>query len=92
MKQAALWAGNWELVETDLGSTGYPSQSETDFALCGYITRDAVRLGVADESLAETVMSVFEYSGLYREKKHKQVAEFAIPKIIAECWPIKPKR
>ena len=83
-KQAALWAGDWELVETDFGSTGYPSQSEADFALCGYITRDAVRLGVADESLAETVMSVFECSGLYREKKHKQVAEFAIPKIIAE--------
>lgn len=83
-KQASLWAGDWELVETDFGTTGYPSQSEADFAMCGYIAREALRLDVTDESLPDTVMSVFERSGLYREKKHKQVAEFAIPKIIAE--------
>lgn len=84
-KQAGLWGGEWELVETDFGSTGYPSQSEADFAMCGYIAREALRIGVADESLPDTIMSVFELSGLYREKKHKQVAEFAIPKIIAEA-------
>lgn len=83
-KQASLWAGDWELVETDFGSTGYLSQSEADFAMCGYIAREALRIGVTDESLPDTVMSVFELSGLYREKKHKQVAEFAIPKIVAE--------
>lgn len=83
-KQASLWSGDWELVETDLGSTGYKSQSEADFAMCGYIAREALRIGVTDESLPDTVMSVFELSGLYREKKHKQVAEFAIPKIVAE--------
>lgn len=84
-KQASLWAGDWERVETDFGATGYPSQSEADFAMVGHITREAVRAGVVDESLPDTVMSVFERCGLYREKKHKQVAEYTIPKIIAEA-------
>lgn len=84
-KQASLWAGEWERVETDFGATGYPSQSEADFAMLGHITREAVRTGVADESLPNTVMSVFERSGLYREQKHKQVSEYAIPKLIAEA-------
>lgn len=82
-KQASLWAGDWELVETDFGSTGYLSQSEADFAMCGYIAREALRIGVTDESLPDTVMSVFELSGLYREKKRDTVENNDIPKIVA---------
>lgn len=83
-KQPALWTGEWQRVETDLGSAGYPSQSEADFAMCGYVAREAMRIGVADDALQDCVMSVFGRSGLYREDKHKRVAERDIPKIVAK--------
>ena len=90
-KESALWAGEWQRMETDFGSTGYPSQSEADFAICGHIAREAVRAGVADDALPDCVMSVFERSGLYREQKRTQVAEYAIPKIIAAVLADKAK-
>lgn len=90
-KHSQLWSGDWEGGATpavgnlsSFGVISYPSPSEADFAMCGHIAREASRLGVADDALADTIMSVFERSGLYREEKHQQVENYAIPKIIAE--------
>lgn len=79
-KRPALWVGAWQNHALE-----YPSQSEADYALCGAIAREAVRLGVADDALADTIMSVFQNSALYREEKHRQIEQYAIPKIVAEA-------
>ena len=82
-KSAALWAGDWAQSVTDLGATGYASQSEADMALCGQLAREAVRRGIATDCLQGLTMRVFEKSGLYREEKRRSVENFTIPKAVA---------
>lgn len=82
-KRPALWAGNWELSETDFGVTGYPSQSEADMALLGEIARQAVRMGVTPGELHDCTLRVFEQSGLYRQEKARTVENYALPKAVA---------
>lgn len=86
-KHPHLWAGNWHGEEFDGREVhkGYPSQSEADYATCGHILREALREGVKDGALADTVMAVFECSGLYRDQKRQQVETYAIPRLIAEA-------
>jgi P4 family phage/plasmid primase-like protien len=67
----------------------YPSQSEADFAMCGHITREAIRMVIDEDALADTTMSVFERSGLYREEKRSAVENHAIPKIVTDALAAK---
>ena len=54
-----LWSGDWKSVNRTNGEIGYPSQSEADLALAGYITRICREAGVGEESLPEAVEKVF---------------------------------
>jgi putative DNA primase/helicase len=81
-KHPELWAGNWRQQVTDFGTSGYPSQSEADLALAGYIAREAVGIGMPDDALADAVAKVFARSGLYREKKWVAVQNHTIPKVV----------
>ncbi len=90
-KHSQLWSGDWQGKAVtgegnlaNLGRVSYPSQSEADFAMCGHICREAIHVEVADDALADTTLQVFEQSGLYRPDKHRQIEEYAIPKIVAE--------
>lgn len=78
-------AGNLDAINAPF----YPSQSEADFAICGHIAREAVRIGASTDALNDTVMSVFKRSGLYRAEKRQQVESYAIPKIVAEVLAAK---
>lgn len=104
-KHGELWAGNWQGVSEfadrpdfvaeqggnldAINAPCYPSQSEADFAMCGHIAREAVRIGVSADALSDTVLSVFDRSGLFRAEKRLQVMGYAIPKVVAEVLAAK---
>jgi hypothetical protein len=71
-----LWDG------TCIKSGRYPSASEADYALCGYAAREALKLNVSKDDLAEAVQLVFQQSKLYRDKKWHTVKTQTIPKIV----------
>jgi hypothetical protein len=75
IKRPDLWDG------TCLKSGRYPSASEADFALCGYIAREALKLNLSKDDLVEAVQIVFQQSKLYREEKWHTVKTQTIPKI-----------
>lgn len=72
-----LWSG------TCLKDGRYPSHSEADYALCGCIAREAMKLGVRIEHLSALVKQVFRKSALYREEKWKTTEKYTIPKVVA---------
>lgn len=85
-QESRLWDGHWQAGATALGAVGYPSQSEADMALCGRLSREAVKLGITDAGVLQaTVMAAFEQSALYRPEKHHQVEQYAIPKAAASA-------
>lgn len=91
-KQSRLWGGDWQRVESDLGATGYPSQSEADMALACEIARLAQREGVEQGALAATVEAVFNKSGLAarekwtgREDYRERTASSAVNSVLAEA-------
>ncbi len=77
-----LWSGRWEEPTGLLGGKAYPSQSEADMALVGYLTREAFTQKCAPNLIPATVLSVFKKSGLYRADKEAQIRKYAIPKAI----------
>ena len=79
---AQLWEGRWNQPINDLTDKSYPSQSEADMALVGWLAREACNRGCEQDRLAATMWAVFQQSGLYRHEKQKQVREYAIPKAI----------
>lgn len=72
-----LWNG------TCLKNGPYPSHSEADYALCGCIAREAMKLGAQIEHLSALIKEVFRKSALYREEKWKTTENHTIPKIVA---------
>lgn len=78
-----LHAGTWEYVESDLGSVGYPSQSEADYAYLGKCVRQALDMGIARADVQTVVLTAFRQSALYRESK-EHTLEPAIKKLIAD--------
>lgn len=79
---ASLWKGRWQDTTTLLGEMKYPSQSEADMALVGYLTREAFKRGFLQELVPGIVLATFTQSGLYRPEKHDQIAKYAIPKAV----------
>lgn len=77
-----LWSGQWEEPTGLIGCKTYPSQSEADMALIGYLTREAFAQGCAQNLIPTTVLSAFKGSGLYRPDKEAQIRKYAIPKAI----------
>lgn len=71
-----LWEGDWN-------SQGkYPSQSEADFALCGFLAKEALLKRIPDSELHDAICRAFALSGLYRPEKETQIAKYAVPKVI----------
>ncbi len=60
-----LWTGAWQKT-VDAHGQRFPSQSEADLALCGYLVR-------AGFNTTETVDAAFQHSGMMREEwEHKK--------------------
>lgn len=64
-----LWAGNWQNAVRPSGEIGYPSRSEADLALAGYIARACQSFGVYADSLGGTVEAVFSSSPMGQTSK-----------------------
>lgn len=64
----ALWEGRWEDY-TRQGGDKLPSQSEADILLCSMIAKEALKMGITDEDILETLVeTMLMMSGLRREK------------------------
>jgi primase-polymerase (primpol)-like protein len=78
-----LWGGWWNHRKNIVLDKEYPSQSEADMALVGYLTREAFASGCSDEGIVSaTVWETFRKSGLYRADRERQIVKYAIPKAI----------
>jgi len=80
-----LWAGHWNKLRGPNGEQKYPSQSEADMALIGWLAREALARGCAPDCLPATVVATFRKSGLYRYEKEEQIKKYALPKVIASA-------
>jgi P4 family phage/plasmid primase-like protien len=84
-KYPDLWAGHWDKLQGPNGEQKYPSQSEADMALVGWLAREALVRGCAPAYLPATVLAAFRKSGLYRYEKEEQIKKYALPKVIASA-------
>jgi primase-polymerase (primpol)-like protein len=81
-----LWSGHWNERRNFIIDKLYPSQSEADMALIGFITRELFTRGFADsEDISTTIFETFRRSGLYRSDKERQIKNYAIPKAISSA-------
>lgn len=81
-KEPRLHSGEWEKCETDLGTVGYLSQSEADYAYLGMYVRKAIAMGVPKADIPNIVLDAFRKSKLYREHK-EHTLEPAVAKLLA---------
>ena len=72
-----LWVGDWQ------SNSKYPSQSEADFAVLGFLAREAVNQNIPENAMHDAVTKAFSKSGLYRPEKELTNVKYAIPKLIA---------
>jgi len=78
-----LWGGHWNERRNFIIDKLYPSQSEADMALIGFITRELCTRGFADtKDIPITIFETFRRSGLYRSDKERQIKNYTIPKAI----------
>lgn len=82
-REPRLHSGEWEKCETDLGTVGYASQSEADYAYLGLCVRKAIAMGVPKAGVPNIVLDAFMKSKLYREHK-KHTLEPAVAKLLEE--------
>ena len=73
-----LWAGDWSMAIRPSGEIGYPSQSEADLALAGYIARACERFGISDTALKNAVEDIFFRSELGHGNKWKNRNDYRV--------------
>lgn len=88
-KEPRLHAGIWELSENDLGTVGYPSQSEADYAYLGRCVRRAAEMGIPKGEIEPIVVEVFRGCNLYREAK-EHTLEAAVSKLLVDIPDERP--
>jgi len=71
-----LWAGDWSMAIRPSGEIGYPSQSEADLALAGFIARACERLEIRDFALSHAVEDIFFRSELGHGNKWKNRTDY----------------
>lgn len=77
------WEGAWDRYSDNLFDKKYASRSDCEMALVGHVTREAVKRGCSQGSLAATVFEVFQKSGLYSEDLRRRLVKHTIPKAIS---------
>jgi AAA domain len=77
-KFVRLWTGAWQKAADAHGKL-FPSQSEADLSLCGYLVRGGF-------NTAETLDAAFRQSGMMREE-WSRTSQYTIPKALAGHEP-----
>ena len=88
-RQPELMAGQYaEVYSKGIKVFGYNDRTTADMALVGDTVREALRLGIADDALADATRRVYEASGLYQHDENqadrmRKIVNYAIPRAVA---------